>query len=76
MIMEIKIDEDYPEELTISEADIEFDEMFVTEDRIQAGEHANKTGGQLYTQIQDMTTAFLRGFHVVNSTGRYLVVKR
>lgn len=84
--MKVPIHSDYPVELSIEDAD-KFAHFKGFEDEIEAIKYSKKTTGQMYTQVDcdceydeskgmDNTVAYLRGHHVVNRTGYWIVVKR
>jgi len=67
----------YPEEMTIDESDRLFENFESFDDETKAAKFANKTNGQLYTQVDgDKDRVYLRGHHFVNRTGWWIVVKR
>jgi len=70
-----KIDKHYARELTPEQVD-EFSNVKDFEDLTKALVYLKRHGGQLYTQVDaDGDRAYLRGRHVVNRTGRWIVIK-
>lgn len=70
----------YPEELTIDESE-EYPIFFSFDDEMRAIRTAKKIKGQMYTQVDTDTegpdnVAYLKGHHIVNRTGWYIVVKK
>lgn len=69
---------DYPDQLTIRQADRfkDFESFYELE---EAMAYAAKTGGQVYTQVDSggdyPDRLYSKGVHLVNRTGVYIVVK-
>lgn len=77
--MKTKIEDDMPEELTLSESE-EYEWFGGFETYKEAKRIANKTGGTVYTQVDtdvkpDFVT-YLKGWHIVNGTGWFIVLRK
>ena len=70
------MENEYPEELSIEEVDnLEDFEYYGLKDLEQALRWSKKLGGMLYTQVDSgMDRVYLKGNHLVNRTGIYLVL--
>jgi hypothetical protein len=79
-MVKVRIDKRMPGVLTMTQADM-IEKFKGFEDELRANRYANKTKGQLYTQVDverakdGRDVAYLRGYHLVNRTGYWVVVK-
>jgi hypothetical protein len=74
----VPIHKDYPEDLTMDQAD-EFSVFHSFDSEAAALKKAKKIDGQLYTQVDvegSEGVMYMRGHHLVNRTGWYIVVKK
>jgi hypothetical protein len=66
---------EYPDELTFDQIEC-YKALRIFEDLKKAKGYAEKTGGQIYTQVDgDTDRIYSKGIHYVNRTGMYAVIK-
>jgi len=77
-MVKVPIRKGYPEVMSPSKADL-YKKFRGFGNEQRAIRFSKRTGGQLYTQVDipgKEKVAYLRGHHLVNRTGWYIVVKR
>lgn len=66
---------EYPDELTFDQIEC-YKALRIFEDLKKARGYAEKTSGQIYTQVDgDTDRIYSKGIHYVNRTGMYAVIK-
>ena len=66
---------EYPDELTFDQIEC-YKALRIFEDLKKARGYAEKTGGQIYTQVDgDTDRLYSKGIRYVNRTGIYAVIK-
>jgi len=77
-MVKVPIRKGFPSVLSIDKAD-RCEKFKGFDDEMKAVRYSKKHGGQMYTQVDTEGrdgTAYMRGHHIVNRTGYYVVVDK